>query len=275
MFVTIINDCRDQNVQARQETRAIALFNRPVSFVGVKNDIEAAGNLIDTIAGADNNEGIFLVNVAPRSKKAWWLTNTKGDFTQKKGNGSPFCYFTYNKMLIISTVQGLTLSLVKKFKLTDKINIIDAVSLQEKIDKMTKAKKEKYQINTQSQFRSLDVSPYVARMLLDKETVPSKEFSINTITMPGNVVWFVDNFGNCKTTMLKKDLDKFKKGKLVNSKIGKIPFYNQLKDVPEDKTAFVEGSSGLKGQNFIELVIQGGNASRRYNLYSGENLFKE
>lgn len=45
-------------------------MNSPVSFVGVTNDIQAAGNIIDILDAIEKNSGIILVNVAPRNGKA-------------------------------------------------------------------------------------------------------------------------------------------------------------------------------------------------------------
>jgi hypothetical protein len=70
MNITIINDCRDANAVGRQSTRASVLIGGPVSFVGVQNDIEAAGNLIDILDAYGGAPGAILVNVAPRNGKA-------------------------------------------------------------------------------------------------------------------------------------------------------------------------------------------------------------
>jgi len=112
--VTIINDCRDENAKGRQVTRAISLLKCPVSFIGVENDLEASGNLIDTMDALGESAGVILVNVAPR--------NGKG---RKWGNGSPFGYFRYKKIIVVSSIDGLTLSLVKKLKLIKFVNILD------------------------------------------------------------------------------------------------------------------------------------------------------
>src|SRR3989338_11540829 len=117
MFITIINDCRDANEMGRQCTRASVLFPQAnVTFMGINNfsEIEAAGNLVDIMDAGTGDEGIILVNAAPRhgAGKNW-------------PNGTPFGYFTHNKKVIATTVAGYTLSLAKKFGLIDKLFITD------------------------------------------------------------------------------------------------------------------------------------------------------
>jgi hypothetical protein len=45
--------------------------------------------------------------------------------------------------------------------------------------------------------------------------------------------------------------------------------FSRLKDVPDKSVALIIGSSGLDGKRFLEIVIQGGNASSNLNLKSG------
>jgi len=114
MNITIINDCRDANAAGRQITRTTSLLGDSASFIGVSGDLEAAGNIIDALDALEERPGIILANVAPRNGKA-----------KKWANGTPFSYFRYKKVLILASVDGLTLSLVKKFKLTQSVTILD------------------------------------------------------------------------------------------------------------------------------------------------------
>ena len=98
MFVSIINDCNDENAMNRQASRAASFFNSAVSTLGVSDfgtegsgELEAAGNLIDTLDACEGREGVILVNVANRHGKG-----------KKWPNGTPFCYFYYKKMAIVS-----------------------------------------------------------------------------------------------------------------------------------------------------------------------------
>src|SRR5215469_12078503 len=103
MFVTIINDCKDENAFGRQQTRASMLFNTHVTTIGVEfgETIEGSGNIIDMLDASDGAKGILLVNLAPRHGEG-----------KKWENGTPFCYFSYKDTLVVSTVAGFTLSLI-------------------------------------------------------------------------------------------------------------------------------------------------------------------
>jgi len=121
MFITIINDCKSQNDIGRQETRLASLFdNCHISFVGVTSSLgsvptlEASGNLIDVIDAAEGKKGIVIVNVAPR-----------GEVKKDGTNGSSFCYFYYKETLVISTIKGYALSLIKKLKLVKNVNVVN------------------------------------------------------------------------------------------------------------------------------------------------------
>ncbi|PIZ82395.1 MAG: hypothetical protein COY02_00205, partial [Parcubacteria group bacterium CG_4_10_14_0_2_um_filter_41_6] len=62
MFITIINDCKDQNAAGRQAARVACLFNIAPTFVGVQSDIEASGNIIDVLDATEGKKGIILAN---------------------------------------------------------------------------------------------------------------------------------------------------------------------------------------------------------------------
>src|SRR3989338_1340128 len=170
MNITIINDCRDANAVGRQIARTTSLFDSPVSFVGVTSDIQAAGNIIDILDAIEESPGIILVNVAPRNGKA-----------KKWENGTPFGYFWYKNILVLASIDGLTLSLVKKLNLTEFINILDVpTSLGEMI-----------------------AADFIPKNKAAKSTrSPIEEFE----TAP-QAIWWIDNFGNCKTTVLPEEIN--------------------------------------------------------------------
>ena len=58
MFITIINDSRDGNAFGWQATRAASLFGCAVSTIGVVDDLEAAGNVVDALDAGEGREGI-------------------------------------------------------------------------------------------------------------------------------------------------------------------------------------------------------------------------
>ncbi len=248
MFVTIINDCSDANALGRQMTRAAALFGYPVIPVPVKDELEAAGNLVDMLDAAGEEEGVFLVNVAPRHGKA-----------KKWPNGTPFGYFRLGKQIIVTTIDGYTLSLVKKLGIIDSINVCDIPTVLAHLVKQGIASQEQADHITHTQFRSLEFSPRLARWLFDQHAIPSTPYSLTNVSNVPESVWFVDNFGNCKTTLLPEEVQ-FAPGKDVTTAFGTFSCYNRLKDVPHDVLALIVGSSGYKEHRFLEIVLQGKSA---------------
>ncbi len=253
MIVSIINDCKDENAKGRQVARAGSLFLSPVNFVSVKNDIEASGNLVDLLDAYQDNKGVILLNVAPRNGKA-----------KKWKNGTPFGYFYFKNVLIVSSVDGFCLSLAKKFELFEKINVIDfkkaVFEMSEKgfLSKET----EKYLLKTQ--FRSYEFLPLVASYLLKNEKIASFQMPASDIEDMKKNIWWIDNFGNCKTSILKEDVD-LSDG-FFHTKKGSFKFFESLKDVPDGQSAVVVGSSGMSKKRFLEIVVQGGSAQKEFGF---------
>jgi hypothetical protein len=241
MFITIINDCRDSNAVGRQATRVHALFGTAPTFVGVGSDIEAAGNLVDVLAAGEGEEGIVLVNVAPRNGEA-----------RKWGNGTPFGWFRYRKTLVVSSIDGLTLSLIRKLRLAERVHVLaEAIPA--------------------TQFRSYEYLPKAAKRLWDGETIPHRQLPIDELQEALPAVWFVDNFGNCKTTVLAGEAETAEAPSVaIGGEV--IPRFRALKDVPDAASALIVGSSGLGARRFLEIVVQGGNAARRFGLRSGDRV---
>lgn len=262
MTVTIINDCRDDNAAARQTTRASALFDCHVSFVGVKSDLEASGNIIDTLDSLNVGEGVVLVNVAPRNGAA-----------KKWENGTPFGYFKYRNALVVSSVDGYTLSLVKKFALTDSIGVLDIPTVLDIAVSEGRLESGVRDHVVRGQFRSFDFVPRVAHYIMTGMQVPSTPLPIAEVPdAPQGTVWWVDSFGNCKTTMIATELSQ-SVGEMVTTSVGEIQRNERLKDVGDGEPAIIEGSSGLNEHRFVELVVQGGSAADRFTLTSGRAIF--
>lgn len=261
MNITIINDCRDANAAGRQIIRASALLGIPATLVGVSNDLEAGGNLVDSIDALGDDKGVILVNVAPRNGKA-----------KKWGNGAPFCYFWFRKILVISSIDGFTLSLIKKLHLIDSVNVLDiSVTLNALSKHRIISSKLKRHIND-SQFRSYDFLPRVAVFLLKHKNFFSSSLGMDKILDAPSAIWWIDNFGNCKTTLLLNELN-FSKNSLVKTKFGRLLYCPRLKDVPDKTTAFVTGSSGFGNKRFIEIVTQGDSAAKCLGLSSSDLIF--
>lgn len=260
MAITIINDCRDDNAASRQLTRAITTLNMPASFIGVKNDIEAAGNIIDTLDALDGKDGVILVNVAPRNGKA-----------KKWKNGTPFGYFWFHDTLVISTIDGLTLSLVKKFGITDSIHVMDIPSaLSEMIARKYIPQSFMDEVST-TQFRSFNFVPRVAGYLHKYREIESEVITMDEIEDAPKTAWWIDVFGNIKLTAIEGELDELNKKTTVAGQ--EISFYEKLKDVPNDELGIVVGSSGFKNKRFYEIVIQGKSACEKLQIKTGDKLF--
>ncbi len=260
MFITIINDCRDGNTMGRQATRASVLFGgAPITTVGIGwNELEGAGNLIDMLDGSDGQTGIIFANVAPRHGRG-----------KKWPNGTPFGYFYYHKTLVVATIAEQMLSLAKKFNVASSLRLTDVTTV---VDEMIKRGKLDHNLReriVKSQFRSYDYMPRLAKWVMDGEEIPSENYSFAKVEDVPPSIWWVDNFGNCKTTILPEEIN-HSPGKVMKTKVGNIACYEHLKDVPNDESGLTIGSSGLGEKRFLEIVVQGKSASERFNLKSGD-----
>lgn len=260
MFVTIINDCHDGNTMGRQATRISTLFGLNPSLVAINNysELEAAGNIIDVLDASDGQNGVLLVNSAPRHKKKW-------------PNGTPFGYFYYRKTLVVTTIDGLCLSLVKKFGLIDELFLTDVPTVVDFMIKEGHLDPHLRDTIAKSQFRSFDYMPRLAKWIEDGLDVPNEKYSLNEVEDAGNVVWWVDNFGNCKTTLTREDVD-FQPGKMIMTKFGEIKCYVQLRDVPVGEAALTIGSSGLHDKRFLEIIVQGKSAAEHFGIEVGSEV---
>ena len=258
MFVTIINDCKCENAKIRQVTRVASLFDCSVYFSGVANDIEAAGNLVDVLDACEGREGIILVNVAPRhgGGKKW-------------KNGTPFAYFYYKDTLVISTIGGYTLSLVKKLGITPSVRVIDIPKVLTYIKEYENISEEDIEQITNTQFRSFDYLPRVAQWVFDGYDIPYEEDHLKNVEHFRETIYWIDNFGNCKTSLLESEKKSVQFGEL------QLPFYKRLKDVPDGEPALVVGSSGILENRFLEVVVQGESAASFFGLQVGSKFFSD
>lgn len=264
MFITIINDCRDENTMGRQATRALQLFGQGVSVatVGIgQSELEGAGNLIDMLDAADGKPGIIMVNVAPRHGRG-----------KKWPNGTPFGYFYYQKTLVIATIAEQCLSLVKKFGLTQHIAVTDIAKVVDTMIERGKLEPSLRDRIVLSQFRSYDYMPRLAKWLTEKEEIPHEQLAMSDIPEAPKAVWWVDNFGNCKTTLLPEEIN-HQVGTSLTTIVGEVTCYEHLRDVPDGKAGLIIGSSGLLDLRFVELVIQGKSAAEHFHIKPGDQIF--
>jgi hypothetical protein len=264
MQISIINDCFDENARLRQISRAGALFlNAGVSCFASNSELEAAGFLVDAIDAFEGREGIIMANIAPRNGSA-----------KKWNNGTPFGFFWYNKTLIISSVDGLVLSLCKKLSLLGEFYLLDIADTMdfigdEELDKNTRQRIIK------TQFRSYNFLPRAADWLWRGYNLPKEKYNIDKIKDAPEAIWFIDNFGNIKTTLLAENYHYGNGEELsvaVNGKNQKIEFYERLKDIPDKTIGLVEGSSGVGDKRFLEIIFQGGNAAQKLGLKNGDSV---
>ncbi len=284
MFVTLITDCKDDNALGRSTTRLSTLFECNVTTIGVNGwdaDLEAAGNLIDMLDASAGKKGVILVNVAPRHKSG-----------KKWPNGTPFGFFHYKETLVVISVDGLSLSLVKKLGIVNHINVMDIPTVMKYLKQQGIVSKDLVEHISHTQFRSFEFLPRVAAWLAEGIEIPSEKYPLKNVPHLPKAIWWIDNFGNVKTTLLPEDIG-FKAGKKVffptslrggttkQSVVTKVDSgqarmtlicYNRLKDVPEDKPALIIGSSGLDEKRFLEIVVQGKSAEKELNLKSGQDI---
>ena len=158
--------------------------------------------------------------------------------------------------------------------MTKFINILDTEESLNILADKKYIKQEQISYIKNSQFRSFDFEPRVAYYLWKNKSIKSKKISIGEISDVPKAIWWVDNFGNCKTTVFAKEYN-LKFGNFLKTNFGKLKYYKRLKDVPDKKPAIITGSSGLGKNRFLEVVIQGKNAAKYFNLSSGNCKIKE
>jgi hypothetical protein len=256
MNITIINDCRDANAVGRQVARTSSLIDGNISFVGVASDIEASGNVIDVLDGYGDAKALVIVNVAPRNGKS-----------KQWKNGTPFGYFWYKSILVVTSIEGYTLSLVKKLGLTPLVHVMDIPTVMEKFVQDGILSREVADQTINTQFRSYEFLPRVSAYLLANHDVISEEYRIEEVADAPKAIWWVDCFGNCKTTLFKKEITQDVQ---TGEKFGEIHYFDRLKDVPDATCALITGSSGLGNDRFLEIVTQGKNTSALTGLVSGD-----
>ncbi len=263
MFAAIITDCKDDNALGRSQVRLSQYVSCPITTVGVNGwdaDLEAAGNLIDLLDASEGKPGVILVNVAPRHKSG-----------KKWPNGTPFAYFHYKETLVVISIDGQTLSLVKKFNLVNHVNLMDIPTVLKSLQERGVVSAELVDHIMHTQFRSFEFLPRVAGWLLDGLEIPSEKYTLDQVEDAPNAVWWIDNFGNIKTTLLDFDVD-FKAGNSIKTTVGELICYNRLKDVPDHQPALIIGSSGLGEKRFLEIVVQGISAEKHFSITSGQEV---
>ncbi len=261
--ITLITDCVDPNALARVSFRLATLCARfrLIKVVPVISDLEAAGNLVDLLDAAEGRRGAILVNVAPRSGSA-----------KKWENGSPFGYFRVKETVVVSTIDGLTLSLVKKLRLNVRLKVLDTADTADQLIALNELTANQAGQVIATQFRSFEFLPRVAKVLAQGRELVGEELPLAEVQTAPKAIFWQDNFGNLKTTVLPEDLPAHN-GQVQPWSGQQLPFFNGLRQVPDGQPAIIIGSSGFGQQRFLELVVQGASAATRFNLRSGDPIF--
>ncbi|SRR5258708_3170865 len=263
-FVTLITDCDSPNDFGRQVTRLSCFFEKtsiiPVS-IKFGGTLEASGNLLDILNASEGKKGVILVNAAPRHGEA-----------KKWPNGTPFGYFFYKETLIISTIDGYCLSLAKKLGLIDYVRLTDIPTVLDAMITAGNLPEDQRNLIINSQFRSFEYMPRLAKWISEEIDIPHEKYDVNNIVAIPKVVWLVDGFGNCKTTIFPEEVGHEAK-KLMQTKIGDLICYERLKDVPNGEPGLIIGSAGFGQKRLLEVVVQGKSAAQRFNITSGTELF--
>ncbi len=261
MFTTIINDCKDDNACGRQESRLASLLDTSLSFIGVESDLEASMQLVDVLDATEGRQGLVLVNVAPR-----------GGHTTKWENGTPFGYFYYGQTLVLASVDGYTLSAVKHLGLMTELVLLDThTSAEAMLTAGFISELAAKQIPT-TQFRSFDFLPRAGAFILKGNALPTTPHDLSLIPELPKAIWHIDNFGNCKTTLTTEDV---RLDDITSTRFGELPYFEQLRNVPDGAHALVHGSSGINDTRFIELMAQCSNFARIHNAKIGDGVFIE
>ncbi|MDF2461098.1 MAG: hypothetical protein K0S68_501, partial [Candidatus Saccharibacteria bacterium] len=253
----------------RQQARFMSLFGVSPAFTGVHaptSDLEsaglqAAGHLVDALDAA-LGETVVLVNVASRG----------GHGRKKWPNGTPFCWFRVGDKLVASTYEGAALSLVRDLGLVSEVQLLDIPHVVKAAVHWGEITPETAEQITNTQFRSLEFLPRVAKWVHEGRGVPAVTQSLDELPDVQGKIWYIDNFGNAKTTRLPEEIG-FDEGRRLAVAGGhEATCYQRLADVPDGETALVIGSSGFGERRFVELVIQRRSAARELGLAIGQDL---
>lgn len=287
--VAHVNDCAGDDERTRLIGRSSEILGQYGGFIEASNSLEVAAGIItalDALNGASHprsrkHDNVILANTAPR----------EGEAGKKYQNGTPFGYFWHNGTLVVSTVGGYELSLIKKLGLGKIVEVLDtrkSLKLFRQDGMITKGEEARI---AETQFRSFEFSPRAASYVLRRGRIQGAEKTdIQDFPDVPPAIWHVDQFakyGNCKTTLLPEDVfapeivETLKSGNgnaskdpvgTLETKFGTLPVYRRLKDVPDGQLAVIVGSSGIGDKRFLEIVVQGGSAGKRLAEKTGEEI---
>jgi hypothetical protein len=244
----VVSDCQDKNAVSRYTAAFERELGGSVYCYGSVNALEATGMALDIVDEMKGKDGVVFVNIAPRSNEV---------AGEGHKNGRPFLYFFHKKTLVIVSSEKEILQFLKHAG-------VDLIDLRE-IDLFSIK-----QVPSYTQFRSAQCVPIVARLILEKKYKGEKVFAKydklfdlqNASEKIKNRVWFIDNFGNCKTTNFEFSATGLFKNATPTER---------LADVKDRVAAQTKGSSGFGENRFVELVLGGGYSfAKKYRIDIGK-----
>ncbi len=268
--VVIDDSGKDDNGRIRVRARLSRLLPgvQLVGTIGVDNDVEVALNILDILDAVASpwlpdqpkvNEITHLViaNIARR--------------TGSNNHCVTFGYVRFRNVLIITTLSGHELSLLKKLWLKE--GVIRSLDISEVIRWAFTEQLIGCEFGghiNKSQFRTFDFVPLLALWLLsgkDKE-LPSTYLSWENVPDLDSCFAWVDRYGNSKTTIPARPWLKLA---LDHPTLGKERFLCNptLASVPDNEVGVTRGSSGYWGIRLAEVVKKGGSAADLYDLTTG------
>jgi hypothetical protein len=254
-------DCKDSNALSRLSARLTALFaDSNIQTVGIDKDIEAAGCILDMLDALRLGTGDYIIigNLAPRAEKQY-------------KNGAPF---------YIAHVQGIIIIATKTcFSLLRKLNLIDTIG-QTDVETVcgTFLSAEETNRIANSQFRSFEYVPLLASFAADGKDIPATAEALDSFSPEKfeNKIWWIDNFGNAKTTLTRTEIEDKVIGGNVTLRIDgtehTLPFFERMADVPTGVVACIIGSSGYKDVRFAEIIKQGSSVAQALGLGVGNMI---
>lgn len=261
----IDDSSRDQNAKMRITARLGRYFSESkVEGFGVNNSIEASLFLLDLMDGLVNPL-LPARSVSSEKYSAGIIVNS----ARRKGNNNhniTFGKVVVDDVLIITTLGGYELSLLKKFQILPEG--IWAYDIPKVLEWAVESKliTPNYAIFlNETQFRTFELAPLL--LLWESLSLSGLSDCCNTVKeIPdlNNRIVFSDIYGNLKTSEFSVypiDYDRDFYLKIGDEERGVIKSYSQLSEIPDGELGLnLWGSSGFNNLRLVELNVKGGSA---------------
>jgi hypothetical protein len=285
----IITDCHDSSAKGRLKTRWRALFGFSPTFVKIKahtSELER-GSTQAVMHLQDQMDASRIPGHRPQKDKMLILINsaTRGETPLHRPNGSPFCWWWADKFtLVVSTMDGPVLPYANHLGLipdgmVHELSVEDVMEFAS-VRRDWVAPTEARRI-CDTQFRSFEFQPLVAKWLLRGWELPSDPYFVPEYRPEDVTVLYPDNFGNLTLNVTPEQFG-YREGLEVTLHDGNVALcVPSLKDVPQSHTkrpllALTIGSNGLRDpqsgeeKRLLELVIMRRSAEKYTGLKPGK-----